>query len=82
MQEVTPTIPQPPFDLPPATRDETAPRSLPIRSKPVQPSRGIGPRGEWTEAREIANAQNGSLSQYRMGRDADTNNIPLDLLFR
>lgn len=28
---MTPSIPQPPFALPPAKRDETAPRSLPIR---------------------------------------------------
>lgn len=30
---MTPSIPKPPFNLPPAERDETAPRSLPIRGE-------------------------------------------------
>lgn len=30
---MTPSIPKPPFDLPPAKRDETAPRSVPIRGE-------------------------------------------------
>jgi hypothetical protein len=40
---MTPTLPQPPFTIPPAVVDETAPRTVPIRREDAGLSRIFGP---------------------------------------
>lgn len=73
---MTPTLPQPPFELPPATRDETAPRGGPIR---VQ-SEGRGKQLRMAD--ETKRRENSTAYRHALGNKIDVNVLPLDRLFR
>ena len=76
---MTPTIPQPPFALPPATRDETAPRSLPIRGGQYQ-LHGMKKSLSDVQLKQKQDALVAArFAQY--GKD-DDEAIPLDKLLR
>lgn len=82
-EAMTPTLKQPPFDLPPATRDETAPRGGPIRAYEIKPSKRVSGRllGR-TWIGEIAAREVITFMHHIRGHDVDINVLPLDKLFR
>ena len=76
-----PSIKKPPFDIPPATRDENAPKSLPIRVHAPDKAkfrRRQDMSAEEAHAKRIAR----TAHLFDLGYSVDINNIPLDKLFR
>lgn len=77
-----PTIPQPPFDIPPATRDETAPLGGPIRiTGDMAHGKGRSHNAK-SEHHERTARENLTAVNHQNGFSVDVNVLPLDKLFR